>query len=49
MLSLNQPMKNNDRAGNSPKCNTCKQVSETASQVLCDCEALATLRFRHLG
>jgi hypothetical protein len=34
---------------NSPKCNRCKQASETASHVLCDCEALATLRFRHLG
>jgi hypothetical protein len=27
---------------NSPKCNRCKQASETASHVLCDCEALAT-------
>jgi hypothetical protein len=26
-----------------------KQASETASHVLYDCEALATLRFRHLG
>jgi hypothetical protein len=34
---------------NSPKCDRCKQVSEMASHVLCDCEALATLRFRHLG
>jgi hypothetical protein len=34
---------------NSPKCNRCKQASEMASNVLCDCEALATLRFRHLG
>jgi hypothetical protein len=34
---------------NSPECNTCKQASETASHVLCDCESLATLRFRHLG
>jgi hypothetical protein len=33
---------------NSPMCNQCKQASETASHVLCDCEALATLRFRHL-
>jgi hypothetical protein len=34
---------------NSPKCDRCKQASETASHVLCDCETLATLRFRHLG
>jgi hypothetical protein len=34
---------------NSPECNRCKQASEAASHVLCDCEALTTLRFRHLG
>ena len=34
---------------NSPEYNRCKQASEMASHVLCDCEALATLRFRHLG
>ena len=34
---------------NSPKCNRCKQTSETDSHVICDCEALATLIFRHLG
>jgi hypothetical protein len=34
---------------NSPKCNRCKQASETASHVVCAREALATLRFRHLG
>jgi hypothetical protein len=34
---------------NSPECNRCKQASETASHILCVCEALATLRFRHLG
>jgi hypothetical protein len=34
---------------NSPECERCKQASETASHVLCDCEVLATLRFRHLG
>jgi hypothetical protein len=33
---------------NSPECNRCKQESETASDILCDGEALATLRFRHL-
>jgi hypothetical protein len=34
---------------NSPECDRCKQASETASHVLCDFEALATLRFRHLS
>jgi hypothetical protein len=33
---------------NSPECNRCNQASETASHVLCDCEASAKLRFRHL-
>jgi hypothetical protein len=39
----------NLRLVNSPECGRCKQASETASHVLCDCEALATLRFRPLG
>jgi hypothetical protein len=34
---------------NNPECDRYKQAPETASHVLCDCEALATLRFRHLG
>jgi hypothetical protein len=34
---------------NSPECDRCKQESEMASHVLCDCETLATLRFRQLG
>lgn len=33
----------------SPKCDRCKQASATIPHVLCDCEALATSRFRHLG
>jgi hypothetical protein len=33
----------------SPECDRCKQASETASHVLCNCEALAALRFRYLG
>ena len=33
---------------NSPESDCCKQASDTASHVLCDCEALATLRFRLL-
>jgi hypothetical protein len=32
----------------SPECDRCKQASETASHILCDFEAMATLRFRHL-
>jgi hypothetical protein len=34
---------------NSPECGRCKEASETVTHVLCDCVALATLRFRHLG
>jgi hypothetical protein len=33
----------------SPECDRCNQASEMASHVLCDCEALAALRFRYLG
>jgi hypothetical protein len=33
---------------NSPGCDKCKQASETASHVLCQCKALATFRFRPL-
>jgi hypothetical protein len=36
------------RLVNSPKCDKCKQASDTASQILCDCEALAARRFRQL-
>jgi hypothetical protein len=32
---------------NSPECDRCKQASEMASHILCDREALATVRFRH--
>ena len=28
---------------NSPECDECKQASEMATHILCDCEALATL------
>jgi len=34
---------------NSPKRDSCRQTPERASHFLYDCEALATLRFRHLG
>ena len=37
-----------ERLVNSPKRHRCKQASETASHVPCNCEALATLRFRPL-
>ena len=33
---------------NSPECERCKQASETASHILSDSEAMATLRLRHL-
>lgn len=33
---------------NSPEYDRCKQAPETASHILYDCEALATLRFKHL-
>jgi len=33
----------------SPGCNRWKQVSETASYILCDYEPLPVLGFRHLG
>lgn len=33
----------------SPGCGTFKQTFETASYVLCDCETLPALRFRHLS
>jgi hypothetical protein len=35
------------RPVNSPQCNRCKQPSEMSSHVVCDCEALVTLRFSH--
>ena len=34
---------------NSPVFDGCKQAYVMASHVLCHCEALVTLRFRHLG
>ena len=33
----------------SPRCDRCKQASETASHFFCDYEALLVLWFRHLG
>jgi hypothetical protein len=32
-----------------PGCGRCKEAIETPSDVLCNCETIATLRFRHLG
>jgi hypothetical protein len=34
---------------NDPICERCLEVDESATHVLCDCEALAHLRFHHLG
>jgi hypothetical protein len=34
---------------NIPDCDRCRQASEMALHVLGDCEALAILRFRHVG
>jgi hypothetical protein len=32
-----------------PTCERCLEEDESATHVLCDCEAIAYLRFRHLG
>jgi hypothetical protein len=32
-----------------PTCERCLQEDESATHTLCDCEAVAHLRFRHLG
>jgi hypothetical protein len=34
---------------NDPICERCLETDESATHVLCDCEALAYLRCRHLG
>jgi hypothetical protein len=34
---------------NDPICERCLEADESAAHILCDCEALAFLRFRHLG
>jgi hypothetical protein len=34
---------------NSPTCDRCQKENETATHILCECEALAHLRFCHLG
>jgi hypothetical protein len=34
---------------NDPICERCLEADESATHVLCDCEALDHLRFRHLG
>jgi hypothetical protein len=34
---------------NDPICESCLEADESATHVLCDYEALAHLRFRHLG
>jgi hypothetical protein len=35
--------------GNSPTCDRCQKENETSTHILCVCEALAYLKFRHLG
>jgi hypothetical protein len=32
-----------------PTCERCLEEDESATHTLCDCEAIANLRFRHLG
>jgi hypothetical protein len=32
-----------------PTCERCLEEGESATHILCDCEAIANLRFRHLG
>jgi hypothetical protein len=32
-----------------PNCERCLEEDESATHILCDCEAIAYLRFRHLG
>jgi hypothetical protein len=32
-----------------PVCERCLEEDESATHILCDCEAIAYLRFRHLG
>jgi hypothetical protein len=32
-----------------PTCEGCLQEGESATHIVCDCEAIAYLRFRHLG
>jgi hypothetical protein len=32
-----------------PTCERCLEEDESATDILCDCEALANFRFRHLG
>jgi hypothetical protein len=34
---------------NSPTCERCQEGNETATHILCECEALAYLRLCHLG
>jgi hypothetical protein len=32
-----------------PTCERCLEEDESATHILCDCDAMASLRFRHLG
>jgi len=35
--------------GNNPTCRRCGAEDETSVHVLCECEALASLRYTHMG
>jgi hypothetical protein len=49
LLNLSKNQLSILRLVNSLECDRCKQALETASHVLYDCEALATLRYKYLG
>jgi hypothetical protein len=34
---------------NDPICEKCQEENESATHILCDCEAVTQIRFRHLG
>jgi hypothetical protein len=34
---------------NSPRCEKCLEKEKSATHILCDCEAIAYLRFNHMG
>jgi hypothetical protein len=37
------------RLRDNPTCEMCLKEDESATHILCDCETIANLRFRHLG
>jgi hypothetical protein len=38
-----------DLLSDDPTCERCLEEDESATHILCDCEAIDNLRFRHLG